>query len=432
MRPPASSFGKLLLVSGLSSAATFALCILYVHTQGQPGPKTALKPLPQQSRIQASLFEKGFEPRLLEEEEGPKRVTWTWGRHHNCSGGGPKEDRWVSYHLNWTECTISFIIFTFIGGLEAFIVAVFLNVFWHCIRPWHQLNSFLRELSLGVIVLNIFYCERFPDWVLDHPVRTACFVVCVEAIIFRLMDVCLFTSRRNKAGATDGKQKLDDLWVVNRYQLPTSSFVILVSTVACQITLSLFYIYSLNNNKMGWADSSGWRWFIGFLLCNLAGEDEVGHVFQFQFWLELFHTKDRRMQNVFCKIGNFNCEIWMRMLMSMSVNMFIRRIVFCTAPILLSIADDPLEFIKEALAVFFINKLDDLVDKVKFVDSLEQKKTRDRKDDRKGCCNWRWGQAAESESESESESAADSESEEDVDPKIKRWLEKRLRGLQQV
>jgi len=56
------------------------------------------------------------------------------------------------------------------------------------------------------------------------------------------------------------------------------------------------------------------------------------------------------------------------MLMSMSVNMFIRRIVFCTAPILLSIADDPLEFIKEALAVFFITKLDDLADKVKFVD----------------------------------------------------------------
>jgi len=120
------------------------------------------------------------------------------------------------------------------------------------------------------------------------------------------------------------------------------------------------------------------------------------------------------------------------MLMSMSVNMFIRQIVFCTAPILLSIADDPLEFIKEALAVFFINKLDDLADKVKFVDSLEQKKARDKKDDKKGCCNWRWGEAAESESESESESAADSESEEDVDPKIKRWLEKRLRGLQQV
>jgi len=337
MRLLTSNIGKLLLVSGLSLAVTFAVCILYVPMQGPPGPKTAAKPLPPKSRTQAIFLEHDFEPRLLEEVPEDRA---TWGRHANCTGGGPQDGRVASYYLNMLECHVSTFIFTFIGGLLAFLVAVALNVVWHWVRHWHQRRSFLRELSMGVIILNILYCERFPEWVQNNPVLTTGFVVCFEAIIFRVIEYFMFLekalatdSKQELTGVTDSKQELKDLEVVNRYQLPTSSFTTLFFLFVCQMTLSMFYIYSLNNYKKGWADSSGWRWFLGLLLCNLAGEDEVGHDFQFTFWLKLLHTKDRRMQHVpsmmfFVKIEDFKKEVCVRMCMSMCVNMFTRRIIF--------------------------------------------------------------------------------------------------------
>jgi len=264
----------------------------------------------------------------------------------------------------------------------------------------------------------------------NHPVITTGFVVCFEAIIFRVMDYFLYhkligatDSKQELIGATDSTQELNDLVVVNRYQLPTSSFTTLVFLFVCQMTLSLFYIYSLNNNKKGWADSSGWRWFIGLLLCNLAGEDEIGYVFQFAFWLKLLHTKDPRMQKVpsmmfFFKIQDFKKEVRARMFMSMFVNMFTRRIILCTAPILLSVANDPIDSVKDCLAVFFINKLDDLHDHVRFVKALKQKKPMDKENS--SCC-LHSGNVPEGNDYEEV-----SESEEDVEEKIEK-LEKRVK-----
>jgi len=128
------------------------------------------------------------------------------------------------------------------------------------------------------------------------------------------------------------------------------------------------------------------------LLCNLAGEDEVGSTFHFPFWLKLLgNQKEMKWQLgegeeetlpaqgricfVFCV--SYKNQARIRMTMSIIVNLFIRQIIFSTAPILLSVADDTLEFIKDSLAVFFITKLDDLDNPISFLRDLNRKRKND-------------------------------------------------------
>mmetsp|Transcript_11099 Transcript_11099/g.21473 ORF Transcript_11099/g.21473 Transcript_11099/m.21473 type:complete len:242 (+) Transcript_11099:1-726(+) len=148
---------------------------------------------------------------------------------------------------------------------------------------------------------------------------------------------------------------------------------------AVQFTLGLFYMYSLNNNKGGWENSSGFRWLISVLLVGVKSGEEIGKGFDFKFWIQLLRSKNSKMQHNPRFLGcgcSLSCrtEATIRMVMSIIVNGFMRRIILCTAPILLSLSDDPLDFVKDCLAVFFITNLDDLAESVNLEGDLVKKR----------------------------------------------------------
>jgi len=221
-----------------------------------------------------------------------------------------------------------------------------------------------------VIVLNLFYSAWVPEWMYQNPFSVSVVFLCLEASLYR------FVGYRNEK-VTDEVLDLPREPIRDRYQLLSSKFTTISLLFLCQFTLGLFYIYALNNKTDGWSNTSGWRWFISVLLVNLAGEEEVGNSFSFRFWLQLVRTTNPRMDNTttFCCCCPFKyrTEAIIRGIMSMIVNMFIRRIIFCTAPIFLATSESPIDFIKDCLAVFFITKLDELDNPVALKDDLAKK-----------------------------------------------------------
>eukprot|EP00418_Pyrodinium_bahamense_P049453 CAMPEP_0179186594 /NCGR_PEP_ID=MMETSP0796-20121207/92555_1 /TAXON_ID=73915 /ORGANISM="Pyrodinium bahamense, Strain pbaha01" /LENGTH=248 /DNA_ID=CAMNT_0020890599 /DNA_START=251 /DNA_END=997 /DNA_ORIENTATION=+ len=155
-----------------------------------------------------------------------------------------------------------------------------------------------------------------------------------------------------------------DLEVSNRYQALTNSFTATCLLFLCQATLGFYYIYELNHrsSEERFEGASPWRWFIGLSLCTIAGETELGGDFEVGYWVFLSKQEDlmkKRTRIFYCIPTTYSVELRIRGIMSLIVNLFLRRIILGTAPILLGV-ESPLDFIKDCLAVFFITKLDDL------------------------------------------------------------------------
>jgi len=349
---------------------------------------TAIRPLPQKSQSQSVLPKTGLEPRFLKEntaETKPPTTVTTEGDHEAWKCNSGEDLPIISRILNNIECHLSSAVYAVLGTLPCFILGIIMVMVWHIVHGWtkHQLHHFIREFSLGVIVLNIFGNSNFPMWVHENPFSISSFILCVEAIIFRVMD--WLNVKRDMKKNPKKYEQISDLQALNRYQLLSTNFMNVFLLFVSQGTLGLFYVYALNGRKGKWDHSSGWRWFIGFLVCNLAGEDEAGASFAYPFWLKLQNaaTTNPKMQGKKSRICGcihmkYEHEIKCRMVMSMVVNMFIHRIIFCTAPILMSVADKPLDFIKDCLAVFFITKLDDLDNAVSFAKDLIKKQKIDK------------------------------------------------------
>jgi len=124
-------------------------------------------------------------------------------------------------------------------------------------------------------------------------------------------------------------------------------------------------MHSLTNKDDGWKDTSGRKRFMSVLLVIHAGDDEYGKAFHMRFWLTILLSGDDRLK------WHIKLEMSCRMIMSMVINMFIRRIIFCTAPIFLGTMDTPMDFIMNAMAIFYITKLDDLEEEKGFGKDLD-------------------------------------------------------------
>lgn len=396
MRLLNSQMVMLLLVSGLSSVATLLLCIFYVHAAGLPGRAGGTLPrvLSVTASGQAQTIFLAEKAELGKSEEFSGDLWWDQmgqSQSKQCSKRSERKKP-ISDLMRSTECYSGLAVFFLFGNIVSMLLAVVCDLVWHTIhycRPEWSMNPFLRNLSLGVLVLNIFYNKQMHQLVgMDKPFTTSCVVLCVESSLYRLVEY--FLHRKLRAVEYESRQ-LDKLKrkytytlqdealrkypVVNRYQLLSAPFSSTFFLFVCQLTLGLFYIYSLNNRRGGWQDVSGWRWFVGLCLCNLAGEEEVGSSFQMTFWLKLLDKGDltNKWTRIFFVVPvKWRYVITFRMIMSMCVNMFIRRIIFCTAPVLLGVVDEPLDFIKDCLAVFFITKLDDLDDAIEFSKDLDK------------------------------------------------------------
>jgi len=207
-------------------------------------------------------------------------------------------------------------------------------------------------MSLAIIIFNIFYNPNLPAQVTDHPFICTLVSISIEHAVWFFFDYVVQMKRQHKGKdeeddegedvekLLEGEQKndLSDLKIVNKYQMMSMRFTPVFFLFVCQLTLAMFYMYSINCRTAteGWSNSSGLRWFIGILLCNITDKDQAGAVFDLPFWQKLISNK----KEMTCKgrMGCFRVSYWvqaiLRMLMSIGVNLFTRGIVVFTAPIL--------------------------------------------------------------------------------------------------
>jgi len=408
-----SRVGPWLLVVGLSSAATFALCFFCIHTVDPAIRATAIRaralserapsPLLRNSQTDVSLAVGDFQPRLF-------RKTDHWGYNGSCVHEIHAE-RHFGATLGYLHCELSSITFAVFPNHYAVIFAILIDLIWHIVhcrwRGTKLINPFLREVSLAIITFNIFYNPNFPEQVTRNPFICSASLVVIEHAIFILTS--FIRMKRTQEGWRQlpgehphdlsdleivGKNPndLSDLEIMNRYQMMSTTLPSVFSLFVCQLVLVLFYSWWINNRteSIGWAHGSGLQWFVGALLCNIT--NQTGTDFDFSFWWKLIRNNKEmkghwdddeedlasgRMMVMGSVRVSYRAQAIFRMLMDFIVNLFIRGIVLFTAPIIMGVSNDSLEFIKDCLAVFFITKLDDLNEPICFLMDLKRKAQHD-------------------------------------------------------
>lgn len=370
----------------LTLGATVTFCIFYVQQQlldqaispsWQIESPAALRPW-SQARLQVNEVE----PRILQE-------AWKACNKSDVDDTGKPKD--FSNGLNNFECNLSKKIISSVGNRISCGFAIFFLVFWHLVHAAlcflsrldgqigidgrkTEMNSFIRDLCLAVIVLNIFYGERVRNETKDTwPFQNSCLLLTLEAACYRIVQTIFYKHPEYccyccyvEEGRTEVDQNVIDLKIRNSYQKLSMRFTQICIIFVIQLALGLFYVHSLANKEGGWKETSGWRWFLSVLLVIHAGDDEHGKAFHMRFWLTVLLSGDHRVN------WQVRLEMGFRMMMSMVINMFIRRIIFCTAPIFLGTMDTPMDFILNAMAIFYITKLDDLEEETGFGQDLKQ------------------------------------------------------------
>merc|ERR1719343_559273 len=101
------------------------------------------------------------------------------------------------------------------------------------------------------------------------------------------------------------------------------------------------------------------KWFIATIIIHVSGEDEVGTGFQWDFWNFQFYGRPQRMERTWQSMTKRQKYILMtRFGFSFIVNSVFRSMILGTAPMMLCV-EEPLDFVKDVLAICFIIKLDD-------------------------------------------------------------------------
>lgn len=136
--------------------------------------------------------------------------------------------------------------------------------------------------------------------------------------------------------------------------------------------LMCYFVFHLNNDEdtRDRSKLSIVKWLIGLVITAIAGDDESGSNYDWLFWRRMFvnlhdrHTLPcegaRRYIFWFFPVS-LAFEWRCRQTMDFIVNALFRAILIGLAPILLCV-EDPMDFIKDVLAIFFVVKLDDFDD----------------------------------------------------------------------
>jgi len=366
--------GPRLFFSGLALGAALALCISHARTAGLPDDPAGKMP-----------------PRALSLEKHTLIIEDDVGNRDNVSACDKLEQKQVDL-LHWgpmvVDCHFKKVSKKVISSDFAWILGLITLVLWHTLRFVHHETHLplMRNVSLGVIIFNFFYHtgSNFPDIVKTNPFTCSCILLVLECTVRRLMDA--LRRKRNtyalapRGDATNGAERKEDgeneRTISNQYEDLTTPFTKILLLFTCQATLGFYYVYELNHrssdNKL--EGISPWRWFIGVCLCTIAGESELGSAFEADYWFFLLNQKeliDKQRRIYGCITVTYRAEVWIRAVMSLIVNMIIRRIILGTAPIFLGV-ESPMDFIKDCLAVFFITKLDDMEQTFLFEDMKAQ------------------------------------------------------------
>jgi len=306
----------------------------------------------------------------------------------------------------YLEYAIGVVIWETIITWPVLIVAVISNIFFNS-GVYFFLGFFadvappFRNLSLNLVVANMYF---LPTFQFAPGTTSVCFIIFTTVLADFVQSQPYIKGKRrawyssNSSGVSCHEQTLQettfkvnlprlhspgDMTVTNRY-MKLSSRMSQVALVFCvQFCLFLFYGVRLGVRKSELPEAqkngevSYLKWAVAVALCFLAAETELGGRYSGFFWEDvaqvaeteggLFYNKSYK--GLFGFSFKFKNEWQLRRFCSFLVNGVVRAVILGTAPILLCTLA-PLDFIANAMAAFFITRLDDLEDGKSMIEEL--------------------------------------------------------------
>mmetsp|Transcript_69368 Transcript_69368/g.206604 ORF Transcript_69368/g.206604 Transcript_69368/m.206604 type:complete len:407 (+) Transcript_69368:70-1290(+) len=257
-------------------------------------------------------------------------------------------------------------------------------------------STYGRRVALNVLILQIYFDPDMPDFVQHRKFFLSVLAIIFETIILRHglkllaiqikgkeMDAPPLRSRLLELQAIEEPEvDLDPRWdddpdaepggdlTESMYMDLTVGFHSILPIFIIQLSLMAFYIDELNDPSSDTKDSSKVEfgyWLVGVLIQLFAANQLLGSPYNGQFWKQVL-TADP--ENPVCKVseksvrvfGVVQCRYWrvwlIRSWMDFLVNSIARDMLMYTFPIMLCV-EEPLDFVKDCCAVFFITTLDD-------------------------------------------------------------------------
>mmetsp|Transcript_23942 Transcript_23942/g.75286 ORF Transcript_23942/g.75286 Transcript_23942/m.75286 type:complete len:369 (-) Transcript_23942:51-1157(-) len=275
---------------------------------------------------------------------------------------------------------------------------------WHLL-PLKLRSSIIRNFGRSMIVLQIYNDQRMHEllpFIVGKPFVVSCFAILMERVgmwwvlreskrvgeffsgvhqsVADMVEGSLQTHAKGWFEQAYGPyEEEDDPPFKNVYMYLARPFRRATYFFIAQSGLMAYYVYNLNADPDTHDPTkvSVVKWFFAVIITAIAGDDETGSDYEHLFWTKILRPKepssfweipqgdDRKIipahlrHKVFVIIPiRYQKEWWLRSCMDWLVNSVFRTTLMGTAPIMLCV-EEPLDFIKDCLAIFFIAKLDD-------------------------------------------------------------------------
>lgn len=252
-------------------------------------------------------------------------------------------------------------------------------------RDWSGHRSrILRTFGSSILVYQIYYSNVMHGVfkvTKDNPFWISCSVLFFERV---LLGLCVHGISTQAFGYRPFKTSDKTKTIKNVYMDVTESklsraFV----TFIAQAGLVAYYTFHLNGDPDSHdkANVSQVKWVIAVCTIHVAGDDEVGSELDITGWAKIFQQAWQQEITSFRDIPSaiyhapwwgitrsFACirvpyqlELIFRVLFDMFINGFFRSVLLGTVPIMLCV-EEPMDFLMDVTAVFFVIKLDDYDD----------------------------------------------------------------------
>eukprot|EP00928_Gymnodinium_smaydae_P057369 TRINITY_DN40620_c0_g1_i1.p1 TRINITY_DN40620_c0_g1~~TRINITY_DN40620_c0_g1_i1.p1 ORF type:complete len:355 (-),score=75.89 TRINITY_DN40620_c0_g1_i1:189-1253(-) len=263
---------------------------------------------------------------------------------------------------------------------------------------WRR-GPLLRMFGQGLVVLQLY---SDPELKGKYPFVLSCFLVFFDQVVIQgavmsklegnhLIDfefLGLRATTENMVHVLKEERRADvdefsDMVVKNKYMDPSVPSRRISLLFIGQLGLMCYFIYTLNDdddshdiNKINFV-----KWGLALILTMCVDDDEAGAVYVKSYWIPdsfMYGKAELRKVCIFehpiaIELADKAREIFMfvsiphgidwklRRYMDALINVLFRTVIMATAPMLLC-TEEPIDFIKDCLALFFISKLDDLDD----------------------------------------------------------------------
>lgn len=185
---------------------------------------------------------------------------------------------------------------------------------------------------------------------------------------------------------------VEDKPIKNVYMCVSSSLPRVICTFVVQLCLVICFVWYMNGlthtlapfgeqspDKKRHIDCG--KWALAVMIMLISGDGEMGDAYDHAFWARVLH-KDEPSEKVLnawsaCCCLTYRREWLFRALLDKIANSMFRTLVQSTAPILLC-TEEPLDFVKDCLAICFILKIDDY-ESPRGARELQQEARKDRR-----------------------------------------------------